>query len=176
MPKRKRLTPKQIKFVNYYIELGNAKQAAIEAGYSARIAHRNAQNNLNNEMVKEYLNQKLKELESDRVASATEALQGITSIARGEDYETQVVVNPKTGQHDKVNIPANAQVRLRAWNDILKRYPKGDELIAAQLRKTEAEARIAEAKAKLLENGDEQVQSRLDNFLNALDENLGSDD
>lgn len=35
-----KLTEKQKKFADYYIELGNATQAAIKAGYSKKTANR----------------------------------------------------------------------------------------------------------------------------------------
>lgn len=44
MSKKRKLTVKQQKFADYYIELGNATQAAIKAGYSKRSARQIGEN------------------------------------------------------------------------------------------------------------------------------------
>lgn len=86
------LTEKQKRFADYYIETGNMTEAAIKAGYSKKTARVIGQENLLKPAIKNYINERLKELEEKRVASATEVMQLLTSAMRGELDEEVVVV------------------------------------------------------------------------------------
>lgn len=86
------LTEKQKRFADYYIETGNMTEAAIKAGYSKKTARVIGQENLLKPAIKNYIDEKLKELEEKRVASATEVMQLLTSAMRGELDEEVVVV------------------------------------------------------------------------------------
>lgn len=86
------LTEKQKRFADYYIETGNMTEAAIKAGYSKKTARVIGQENLLKPAIKNYIDEKLKELEGKRVASATEVMQLLTSAMRGELDEEVVVV------------------------------------------------------------------------------------
>lgn len=91
---------------------------------------------------------------SNRVMSYTEAVELLTSIARGEEKETVVVATPVSVE--KVEKEADLKTRISALKEILKRYPNNDKLIEQQIRKLSAEADIAQKKAELLSgnNGD----------------------
>jgi phage terminase small subunit len=86
------LTEKQKRFADYYIETGNMTEAAIKAGYSKKTARVIGQENLLKPAIKNYVDERLKELEEKRVASATEVMQLLTSAMRGELDEEVVVV------------------------------------------------------------------------------------
>lgn len=86
------ISEKQKRFADYYIETGNKYQSAIKAGYSDNYAKAQAHKLLENVGIKNYIDEKLKELEEKRVASATEVLQLLTSAMRGELEEEVVVV------------------------------------------------------------------------------------
>lgn len=86
------LTEKQKRFADYYIETGNMTEAAIKAGYSKKTARVIGQENLLKPAIKNYVDERLKELEKKRVASATEVMQLLTSAMRGELDEEVVVV------------------------------------------------------------------------------------
>lgn len=58
-----KLTPKQKAFCDYYIELGNATEAAVKAGYSKKTAKETGYENLNKKLIKEYIEKGLKEKE-----------------------------------------------------------------------------------------------------------------
>ena len=62
------LTEKQKRFADYYIETGNMTEAAIKAGYSKKTARVIGQENLLKPAIKNYINERLKELEEKRVA------------------------------------------------------------------------------------------------------------
>lgn len=86
------LTEKQKRFADYYIETGNMTEAAIKAGYSKKTARVIGQENLLKPAIKNYVDERLKELEKKRVALATEVMQLLTSAMRGELDEEVVVV------------------------------------------------------------------------------------
>lgn len=150
-----KLTHKQRLFADEYIKSGNATQAYVRAGYrvntesSAKAASSRLLTNVN---LKHYIDAKMAEIESHKIADAKEAMQSITAIARGETTETQAQLNPLTGKWEKTEIPADLKTRLVAWREILKRYPLADELTKAQFRKATAEAELTELKVKQLKD------------------------
>jgi phage terminase small subunit len=143
-----KLTAKQKKFAHNYIETGNATQSAIDAGYSKKTAPTIASENLIKPNIKAYIDKKMREIESDRIMGAQEALEFLTNVVRGEEQETKVVAT----QYDvmKVKVPADIKTKINAAKEILKRYPDNDKLLEQQIRKITAEADISEYKAKVM--------------------------
>ena len=82
-----KLTPKQKAFAEYYIETGNATEAARKAGYKGKNLNRIASENLSKLDIKSYIDEKMKELESKRIAKAEEVLEYLTRVLRGEETE-----------------------------------------------------------------------------------------
>ncbi|MFT8392433.1 MAG: terminase small subunit [Liquorilactobacillus ghanensis] len=141
-----KLTLKQKKFADEYLISGNATEAAIKAGYSENYAKAQSSKLLVNVGIKNYIAERRKEIESHKIMDAKEAMQLLTSIARGETKET-VIVSTGTDVFEKKK-EADLKARISAIKEILKRYPdKNDEEIAAQIRKLKADADIAEWKA-----------------------------
>lgn len=140
---RRKLTPKQQAFADYYIETGNATQSAIKAGYSENTARFIGAENLTKPNVKGYIDERMKVLADKRIMGATEALELLTSIARAEITE-EVVIATMEGV-DKVNKIPDIRDRQRAAEELLKRYTLGDnqklkdELLKAQIDKLNAE-------------------------------------
>lgn len=149
---KQKLTPKQRKFADEYIKSGNATQAAISAGYSKQTAAVIGNENLIKPYIKSYIDERMQELESQKIMSAKEAIELLSSIARGEVKETVVVGTPVGVE--EVKKEADFKTRISAVREILKRYPDSDKLTEAQIRKANAEADIMEAKAKRENNGD----------------------
>ena len=87
-----RLTEKQKAFCDYYIETLNATEAALKAGYSPKTAKQTGYENLNKPYLKNYIDQRLQELEDARIADAKEVLAYLTSVMREEVDEEVVVV------------------------------------------------------------------------------------
>ena len=168
-----KLTAKQRLFADEYIKSGNATQSAIKAGYANEVSGRE---NLRKPTVKAYIDAKMAEIESHKIADAKEAMQAITAIARGETTETQAQINPLSGQWEKTEVPANLKTRLAAWREVLKRYPLADELTKAQLRKANADARVAEARAKALEDNGQDMELLLDKMLDTITKEDKSDE
>ena len=79
-----KLTPKQKAFIDYYVETGNATESAIKAGYNEKTAGVIASENLKKPYIREQVDLKMKSMQSERVASATEVLEFLTTVMRGE--------------------------------------------------------------------------------------------
>lgn len=163
-----KLTAKQRLFADEYIKSGNAMQSAIKAGYSDKYAKSSSSKMLENVGIKSYIDAKMAEIESHKIADAKEAMQAITAIARGETTETQAQINPVSGKWEKTEVPAGLKTRLAAWKEVLKRYPLSDELTKAQLRKANADAQVAEARAKALEDNGQDMELLLDKMLDTI--------
>ena len=143
-----RLTEKQKRFADYYIELGNATQAAINAGYSEKYAGQNVDKLLKNTNLKKYIEERLEQIASERIMSAQEAVELLSSIARAEITE-QVVVTTMEGA-EVVDKPPDVKTRIIAIKEILKRYPDNDKLVEQQIRKLTADADLAEIKVNTI--------------------------
>ncbi|MDM0673046.1 terminase small subunit [Clostridium perfringens] len=120
-----KLTPKQKAFAEYYIETGNATEAARKAGYKGKNLNRIASENLSKLDIKSYIDEKMKELESKRIAKAEEVLEYLTRVLRGEETE-QVVVVENTGDFMSearlVDKELSAKDKIKAAELLGKRY------------------------------------------------------
>lgn len=164
-----KLTEKQKKFCDEYIKLGNATQAAIKAGYSAKYANTNASKLLQNTTIKSYIDERMEQLASERIMGAKEAVELLSSIARAEITERVVVSTPMGVE--EVDKPPDLKTRMQAIREILKRYPDNDKLLEQQLRKVTADADIAEFKAEMIKTvADESTEDKLDELLGKISE------
>lgn len=118
MPK---LTIKQQKFIDYYIETGNATEAAKRAGYSQKTAYSTGQENLKKHVIKTAIEARLKELESERVASAQEVLEYLTAMMRGELTE-EIVQLDMDGAYQRTQKAAFLKDRIKAAELLGKRH------------------------------------------------------
>lgn len=139
-----KLTAKQRKFIDSYVECGNATQAALDAGYAKKAAYQSGAENLKKPQIKTAIEKRMKEIESAKIMNATEALQLLTAIGRGETKETVVISTPVGVRETEKE--ADLKTRISAIKEILKRYPNTDPITEQQLRKLKAEVRLAESK------------------------------
>ncbi|GCD87448.1 phage terminase small subunit [Lactiplantibacillus plantarum] len=170
---KRKLTPKQQKFADEYIKSGNAYQAAIEAGYSRNYAKAQSSKLLENVGIKSYIDEQMNEIASKRIMDATEAVELLTSIARGETKET-VYIGTADGVYEK-HKEADLKTRISATKEILKRYPDNDKLVEQQIRKLKADADIAEAKASIMNASTDSTEAKVSEYLDKLDDVLGGD-
>lgn len=147
-----KLSVKQQKFADLYIETGNATQSAIDAGYAKSSARSVGSENLTKPNIKEYIDKHMAKLANERIMSSQEALELLTKIAKGEEKETVIVGTPDGVYESKKE--ADLKTRIAAIKEILKRYPAENPLTQAQIRKLEAEADIKEAEAKAVGDTD----------------------
>ena len=164
------LRGKQRKFADNYIKNGNATEAYVNAGYKVRsnkTARANASRLLTNANVKAYIEKRLKQLESAKLATAQETLEYLTSVMRGEQTETVV-----TAKGLYRNVEVSAKDRISAAKELLKRYPV-DPLAKAQLRKIKADATIAEYQAEQLTSDDGNTSVNINFDIPKEDSNAG---
>ncbi|GAA0684767.1 terminase small subunit [Clostridium cadaveris] len=105
----KKLTPKQKAFADYYIETGNATEAAIKAGYNKKTARQIGSMNLTKVDIKQYIEERLSKIEDERIAKGEEVLQYLTKVMRGEEK-------------DQFGLDASLQDRTKAAELLGKRY------------------------------------------------------
>ncbi len=119
-----KLNVKQKAFADYYIETGNAYQSAIKAGYSENYAKGNVIKLLENESVKNYIQEKMKEIESERIAKAEEVLAFLSSSLRGEVLEEVIGTETIDGMIKPVILKKqlSAKDRIKAAELLGKRY------------------------------------------------------
>lgn len=84
---KEKLTPKQKAFCEFYIETGNATEAAKKAGYKGQNLNRIGTENLSKLVIKEYLEKRINELDSKRIADADEVLEYLTKVMRGQEKD-----------------------------------------------------------------------------------------
>ena len=104
-----KLTLKQKAFADYYIETGNATEAAVRAGYSKKTAKAIGSENLTKPAINEYIQERLKAIEDSRIADGDEVLRYLTSVMRGEEK-------------DAFGLDAGISDRTRAAELLGKRY------------------------------------------------------
>ena len=164
-----KLTAKQRLFADEYIKSGNATQSYIKAGYSVKsekVAGVNATRLLGNDRVKSYIDVKVAEIESHKIADAKEVLQYLTRVLRGEEKE-EIPDNVNGGT---IKRPPLIKDRTVAAREIMKRYPLDDPMVAAQLKKLQAEADTAIWKRNEL-TGDNDSKDKT-----TLIDDIGGDD
>ncbi len=108
------LTPKQKAFADYYLETGNATEAAKLAGYSENSAKQIGTENLSKPSISQYIAERQKQVEDSRIADISEVLQFFTSVMRGE-------------VKDQFDFDPSLSDRLSAGKELMKRYEKGDD-------------------------------------------------
>ena len=119
------MTPKQKRFCDEYLIDTNATQAAIRAGYSEKTAYSIGQENMKKPEIRAYIDERLAEIQSKKIADATEVMQYLTSVLRGEETEEVVVVEgcgegfSSARTMDKA---VGAKEKLKAAELLAKRY------------------------------------------------------
>lgn len=166
-----RLTAKQRLFANEYIKSGNAMQSAIKAGYSDKYAKARSAQMLENVGIKAYIDAKMAEIESSKIADAKEVLEFYTRVLREE--ETEEVTLAAGDKVVTVRKKPSTKDKIAVSREIMKRYPLQDPMANEQLRKLKADVRIAEAKAnvaeKLGDNSNQKLEEVLDKLVGGQD-------
>ncbi|MBC8743106.1 terminase small subunit [Lactobacillus sp. Marseille-P7033] len=161
-----KLTQKQRLFADEYIKSGNAMQSAIKAGYSEKYAKSSSAKMLENVGIKSYIDAKMAEIESHKIADSKEVLEFYTRVLRKEETE-EVVVATKT---DVITVEKKPDFkdRVAVAKELMKRYPLSDPIVQAQLKKLNADTRISEARAKNLEDNGADVEDLVSGLISAI--------
>jgi phage terminase small subunit len=102
-----KLTEKQKRFIDYYVETANATESAKKAGYSPKTAKNIGAENLTK--LNYFIQERLRQLENNRIASQEEVLQYLTKVMRGEEK-------------DQFGLDASLQDRTKCAELLGKRY------------------------------------------------------
>lgn len=119
------MTPRQKAFADYYIQTGNASEAARKAGYSEKTAYSLGQRLLNNAEVANYLAERMAAQDKKRVADADEVMQFYSAVIRGE-------------VKDQFGLDASLADRIKAADSLMKRYNVADDRMKATREKLDA--------------------------------------
>ena len=129
------MTIKQQRFADEYIISANATQAAIKAGYSKKYANTNASKLLQNTTIKSYIDERLAELQSQKVADQQEVLEYLTSVMRGQETEQTIIGVADLGQ-ELTDIEVSAKDRIKAAELLGKRYRMWTDKVEAEAQGT----------------------------------------
>ena len=122
-----KLNNNQVAFCDFYIELGNATEAykrAYKSCKTQRTAEVNGNKLLSNTEVKKYIEEKMKEIESERIAKAEEVLAFLSASLRGEVLEEVITTETVEGMVKPVILKKqlSAKDRIKAAELLGKRY------------------------------------------------------
>jgi len=115
------MTAKQQRFADEYLIDCNATQAAIRAGYARNSANKQGARLLANACVREYIDARLAEIHSEKIADGAEVLEYLTAVMRGEHTEETLCLDGD-GTQRKISIDVSAKDRIKAAELIGKRY------------------------------------------------------
>ena len=104
-----KLTKKQKDFCEYYLQTGNATEAARKAGYSQNSAKSIGQQNLTKLAISEYIASRREEMDKRLIADTDEVLKFYSSVMRGE-------------VKDQFGLEASLSDRLKAGDSLMKRF------------------------------------------------------
>lgn len=120
-----KLTSKQKRFCEEYIVDCNATQAAIRAGYSKKTANEQGARLLAKVSINEYINELLEKVKNNKIADATEVMEYLTSVMRGESESEIVVVEGVGDGHSearRMDKSPDEKERLKAAELLGRRY------------------------------------------------------
>lgn len=134
----RKLTPKQQTFADEYIISGNAFKSAVKAGYSVNYAKGNVVKLLENVSVKKYLEERNKQIESEKIADMIEVKEFWTETMRNELFE----------QKDRLKA---SELIAKTNGAFIEKVEHSGEITNTieHLTPEERQRRIAELKAKL---------------------------
>lgn len=109
------MTPKQKKFCEYYLQSGNATDAARKAGYSEKTARAIGNENLTKPDIAQYIAERIAGQDKKLIADTDEVLRFYSSVMRGE-------------VKDQFELDASLADRLKAGDSLMKRYSAGGNI------------------------------------------------
>ena len=116
---------RQRRFADEYLIDLNAEAAAVRAGYSPRYARGNAYKLVARSGIKEYIEKRMAEIESELIADQNEVLRYLTAVMRGESTSEEIIVEgigDGRSKARKLEKTPSEKDRLKAAELIGKRY------------------------------------------------------
>lgn len=122
-----KLTEKQKRFADYYIETGNATEA-YKNSYdcnSDKTASVEGSRNLAKPSIKKYIDERMKHIDSEKIANQQEIMEYLSAVMRGEVTEEVpvptkkgvVLVDAKAGVRDRTKAAELLGKRYVMWTD-----------------------------------------------------------
>ena len=102
------LSEREFNCIEIYLKCGNKTQAGIEAGYKKSTAAQQAGRVINGPKGRKYLAERMKDMDNEKIATADEIMEYLTSVMRGE-------------VKDQFDMDVSIQERTRAANELAKR-------------------------------------------------------
>ena len=109
--------------------------------------------------IRRYIKERMKELEGNKIATADEVLQVLTSIIRLEFTEEQQAINPLTGKVETLENKPTTKDVISASKELLKRYPTNIELKKITLEIEKLQSQIG---------GNEQQDDKIAEYINMV--------
>lgn len=111
------LTPKQKAFADYYVECGNATEAAKRAGYSESSAKEIGCENLTKPNISAYIAERTAPTEQKRIATGDEVMEFFTAVMRGEIKDAFDLPPSLADRKDAAKELAKRTVDINKQND-----------------------------------------------------------
>ena len=138
-----KLTPKQKDFCEYYLQTGNATEAARLAGYSDKTARVIGAENLSKPAISEYIASRRAEMDKTLIADSDEVLRFYSAVMRGE-------------VKDQVGLDAALGDRLKAGDSLMKRYAVSEKnTISEQMAEDPLTKALKEEAERMEENANQ---------------------
>ena len=109
--------------------------------------------------IRRYIKERMKELEGNKIATADEVLQVLTSIIRRDFTEEQQTINPLTGKVETLENKPTTKDVISASKELLKRYPTNIELKKITLEIEKLQSQIG---------GNEQQDDKIAEYINMV--------
>ena len=120
-----KLNARQKSFCEFYVASGNATDAAIKAGYSESYAKDRIHTLMKSIGISRYIEELMQKAQSERIATAEEVLNYLTSVMKGEGREevvanTGLVVYTRPSIKDRIKAAELLGKRYALWTDKTK--------------------------------------------------------
>lgn len=132
------MNKRQRDFAEFYIQCGNAAEAARKAGYSERTARSIGQENLTKPDISAYITERMGEIRKKQIATSEEVVIFFSSVLRGEEQD---------GEKPAI------KHRMEAGKELLKRFDAAATEPTAQRKEDDPLTRALREEAKRLDNG-----------------------
>lgn len=161
-----KITPRQKKFADYYLQTANLYQSAKKAGYSDSYSKARSHELLENIGIKQYLESRMDKMDKKRIATIEEVLEFLTRVMRGEE-------------NDQFGIEVSIQDRTKAGELLLKRYRAFDKIDEKmdKLKRKQAELDVQKKQIELdklsgKRDGDKDVLSAIDKLSKRVEDDI----
>ncbi|ARU13294.1 TerS [Streptococcus phage P4761] len=114
---------------------------------------------MRNVEIKRFIQAEVEKMHSENIMDAKEALSILSDIARGKRDEEVLMMNPVSGEVERVTKKADNNTVIKAITEILKRYPTAKQAEKMQLEIDKLKSQIG---------GDEGQDEKIAGFLNLI--------